>query len=158
MRNILLSTLLLSAAAPALAHECAPDAELQSKSYALWITDKTNPDEAVCVARLSWRRCYPGLTPDGVTREPGDYHVFGDALGRHFVTLGSRDGAISLSLAAGGELANLPAYPRQRVLQRGIGVDAVSAVDASSRLSRVIGNVFLIPVENVVKPEACPAS
>jgi hypothetical protein len=163
--KLLLSVLLLSASAlPAAAHYCAPSPDFEGRTLVLWVTDKTNPDEAPCLARLAYAKCEADTTPDGVT-PTGSLRYFGGKDVSALLAVAD-DGAVTVSLRFAGALgvasgvSNLGTYPYQRALYRGIGVDKASVYDLTARSSRVIGNVFLIPAENLT-PRAlalCPAN
>lgn len=165
MKLLLSAALLAASAAPAAAAPfCAPSPDFEGRSLVLWVTDKTNPDEAPCLARLAYVKCDVATTPDGVT-PTGSLRFFGGQ-GVAAMLAVAEDGAVAVSLHFAGALgiasgvANLGTYPYQRALYRGIGVDKASAYDLDARGSRVIGNVFLIPAENLTERarRLCPGN
>lgn len=159
----LLSALLLAAAAVPAAAVCAPSPDFEGRTLVLWATDKTDPDEAPCLARLAYAKCEAEAGPDGRGPQGSMRYFGGDGVAAVLAVSG--DGAVTVSLRFAGALgiasgvAGLGTYPYQRALYRGIGVDKVSAYDLNARAARPIGNVFLIPAENLT-PRAlalCPA-
>lgn len=164
MKLLLSAALLAVSAAPAAAKVCGADPAFEGRAFVLWVTDKTNPDEAPCLARLPYAKCEAETTPDGET-ELGEIRYFG---GRDVAAAFTRDaaGAVTINLHFAGALgiasgvSNLGTYPYQRALYRGVGVDKATAYDLNSRASKVIGNVFLIPAENLTERalKLCPGA
>jgi hypothetical protein len=138
---------------------CLPNKELDQKTFALWITPGTNPDVVPCAARLTQASCAPGMAG-------GETRIYASADGAYAVILNeSGDGAVTVTLqlvgAAGighGSVA-LATFPYQRVFYRGIGADAVKVTDADTGAPATIGNVMLIPAENLTADgrAMCPA-
>ncbi len=162
MMRLLSAALLALSAAPAAASVCAPSPDFEGRTMVLWVTDKTNPDEAPCLARLAYAKCEPSTTPDGVT-ETGSMRYFGGNSLAAIMTV-AENGAVNVTLHFAGALgiasgvSNLGVYPYQRALYRGIGVDKATAYDLNARSSKVIGNVFLLPAENLTERalKLCP--
>lgn len=164
MSKTLLAALLIAASAAA-AHAqnallaCAPNADLDGKSYALWVTDKNNPDEAPCAARLAQTACMP--SGDAETR------TFASPDGHYVALLRiANDGAVTVTVkffdAAGivrGK-AVLATYPYQRAIHRGVGVDGLQVFDDAAQVTKSVGNVMLIPAENLTGngQAMCPAA
>jgi ABC-type nitrate/sulfonate/bicarbonate transport system substrate-binding protein len=130
----------------------------------LWVTDKTNPDEAPCLARLAYARCDVGRADDAPVET-------GEAL-RYFAGNGvtalytvSPTGGVSIEVRFAGALgiasgvSHLGYFPWLRAIWQGVGVDKARVYDINARAHRELGNVFLIPEENLT-PRArslCPA-
>ena len=162
MKLLLTAALLAASAAPAAAHYCAPSPDFEGRTLVLWVTDKTNPDEAPCLARLAYNKCEADTNPDGQNPK-GSLRFFG---GNNLAALlaVADDGAVTVSLHFAGALgiasgvSNLGTFPYQRALYRGIGVDKATAYDLNARSSKVIGNVFLLPAENLTERalKLCP--
>lgn len=156
------AVLALSAAPSAAAGFCAPSADFEGRTLVVWVTDKTNPDEAPCLARLAYAKCEPATTPDGVT-EIGSMRYFGGGNLAAILNV-AEDGAVTVTLHFAGALgiasgvSGLGTYPYQRAVYRGIGVDKATAYDLNARSSKVIGNVFVIPAENLTERalKLCP--
>lgn len=155
MRFPLLLALLAVSAVPALAGSmtCAPNSELDAKSFALWIMPGANPDETPCAARVSPVACETG--------EAGETRTYASKDGRYSVVLKLREGAVSVRLELSGGASGvsrgavqLATFPYLRVFYRGIGADAVSVDDGGTR--KAIGNVMLIPAENLTPAASCP--
>lgn len=170
--KLLLSSLLLAATAasaepvttPRAGNACSEGSGFEGRSMVLWVTDKTNPDEAPCLARLSYARCDVGRAEDAPVET-------GEAL-RYFAGQGvaalytvSPTGGVSVEVRFAGALgiasgvSYLGTFPWQRAVWRGIGVDKARVYDLNARAHRELGNVFLIPAENLT-PAAlalCPA-
>lgn len=147
----------LAASASAQGAACASNPDLDGKSFALWVTDKTNPDETPCAAMLSAASC----AVDGGS----DARVYKSADGSRAALLRvAADGAISVAIQfadANGltGIASLATYPYRRVAFKGIGADAVTMFDESSRAIKTIGNVMLIPADALTENgrAMCPA-
>lgn len=164
MKLLLAAAVLAASAAPAAAQQCAPSADFEGRTFVVWVTDKTNPDEAPCLARLAYAKCEVATTPDGVT-PTGSMRYFG---GRDLAAVLSVDvdGAVSVSLHFAGALgiasgvSGLGTYPYQRAVRRGIGVDKAMVYDLNARSSKPLGNVFLIPAENLTERanRLCPGA
>lgn len=163
MKLLLSAALLAASALPAAAQLCAPSPDFDGRTLVLWVTDKTNPDEAPCLARLPYVRCEIDAPADGVTARASMRYFGGENLAA--VLRVAEDGAVDVVLRFAGALgiasglSNLGTYPYQRALYRGIGVDKATAYDLNARSSKVIGNVFLIPAENLTETalKLCPA-
>lgn len=144
---------------------CSDGSGFEGRSMVLWVTDKTNPDEAPCLARLAYSRCEVEMTEDAPVATGGARRYFsGDGVAALYTV--DATGAVSIEVRFAGALgiasgvSRLGTYPYQRAVYRGVGVDKASVYDLSARSSRVIGNVFLIPAENLT-PRAlalCPAN
>lgn len=159
MRKTLLYSAFAALAVPAAAAPACQGDPWFERPFALWITDKTNPDEADCAARLAYVGCEKLTTPDAVT-ELGETRFY--RAGLYEVAVEIQDGAATAILNVkdrpgqgfyGGPRAALGTYPLRRVYQRGLGVDAVSLYDPRARRTRALGNIFFIPLENLT-PQA----
>ncbi|MDE2489592.1 MAG: hypothetical protein KGM24_02005 [Elusimicrobia bacterium] len=166
MTRSLLALVLVAAAAGAASAQvvqsaavCRPNPELDQKTFALWIMPGVNPDAAPCAARLSLASCAPVM--DG-----GESRIYASADGSYAVILNvAGDGGVTVTLqlvgaaGIGHGAVTLATYPYQRVFYRGIGADAVQVADADTGSSRTIGNVMLIPAENLTAngQAMCPA-
>lgn len=161
MSRALIAALLIAASAAAARAQvpaCAAHPELDAKSFALWVTDKANPDEVPCAAMLAPASCVPSA--DAETR------TFASADGRYAAVLRiASDGAVAISLkfsgAAGVErgTARLATYPYQRALYRGVGVDGLQVFDDAAQTTKSVGNVMLIPADALTDNgrAMCPA-
>lgn len=168
----LLSSLLLAVSAsaepvhaPRSGGACSDGSGFEGRSLVLWVTDKTNPDEAPCLARLAYARCENEMTEDAPVPTGAARRYFAGEGVAALLTV-EPAGAVRVELRFAGALgmragvSNLGTYPYQRAVYRGIGVDKATVYDLHAGASRVIGNVFLIPAENLT-PRAlalCPAS
>lgn len=170
--KLLLSCLMLSALSAAAepvaragsGSACSDGTGFENRSLVLWVTDKTNPDEAPCLARLAYARCENEMTDDAPVATGGAKRYF---VGEGVVALLTVEpaGGVRVELRFAGALgmragvASLGTYPYQRAVYRGIGVDKATAYDLQAGASRVIGNVFLIPAENLTERalKLCPA-
>jgi hypothetical protein len=162
MIKITLAVLLLAMAASAVRAQnavCAKNPELDAKSYALWVTDKTNPDETPCAAMLAQSSCSPS---DGA-----ETRSFVSADGRYTAVLRiSTDGAVTVSLkianasGVGRGSAVLATYPYRRAIYRGVGVDGLQMFDDAAQTTKSIGNVMLIPADALTEngKAMCPAN
>ncbi|MDX6770706.1 MAG: hypothetical protein SF051_14320 [Elusimicrobiota bacterium] len=174
MKLLLSAALLTFAALPAAsepltgsgsaADACSSGTGFEGRAMVLWATDKTNPDEAPCLARLSYARCEAEMADDAAI-PTGYARRFFSGRGVAAVYEVSPEGAVTVTLNFAGALginsgvSRLGTYPYQRAVYRGIGVDKASAYDLDARASRPIGNVFLIPAENLTERALaqCPA-
>lgn len=161
MIRTLSAALLLAASvassAAAQGASCAPNPDFDGKSFALWVTDKTNPDETPCAAMLTVASC----AVDGSS----DARVYKSADGTRAALLRvAADGAVSVAIQFAGAngltgVASLATYPYRRVAFKGIGADAVTMFDEGSREIKTIGNVMLIPADALTENgrAMCPA-
>ncbi len=161
MSKSLLAALLLAVAASAARAQsavCAPNPELDAKSYALWVMDKTNPDETPCVARLAQVSCAPAAGAQTRT--------FVSADGRYTAVLGiAADGGVTVTLklwnasGIGRGTAPLGTYPYRRAIFRAVGVDALQVFDDAAQAAKTIGNVLVIPADALTPggQAMCPA-
>lgn len=162
--RLIAAVLALSSAGASAAPFCESD-PWRERAFALWITDKTNPDQASCAARLAYSNCQVNFTPDFVTPigETRFYRLGNYEVGVEIDANGAATAVLNLKdnpdqSFYGGPRAALGTYPLRRIYQRGLGVDAVSLYDPRGRSTRFLGNVFFIPVENLT-PEGlrrCP--
>ncbi len=149
----------VSASARAQGAACAANADLDAKSFALWIMPGTNPDEVPCAAMLAQKSC---SRVDGA-----DVRSFASADGRYSATYKiSDDGAVTVALALSGAAGVgrsstvLAIYPYQRALYRGIGYDGLQVFDEDAQQTKGIGNVMLIPADALTEngKAMCPAN
>jgi len=161
MSRALIAALLIAASASAARAQtaaCASNPELDAKSFALWITDKTNPDEVPCAALLAQASC--------VSSAGAETRSFASADGRYAAVLRiATDGAVTVSLKLSGAAgvgrgsATLATYPYHRALYRGVGVDGLQVFDDADRTAKTVGNVMLIPADALTEngKAMCPA-
>lgn len=149
----------LAASARAQVAVCPADPELDAKSFALWITPKTNPDEVPCAAMLAPKSC--AVSAGAQTRT----YVSRD--GRYAATLRiADDGAVTVSLQLSGAAGigrsstTLATYPYRRALYRGVGYDNLQVFDEAAQTTKGIGNVMLIPSDALTETgkAMCPAN
>lgn len=161
MSKVLIAALLIAmsaSSARAQVTACAANPELDAKSFALWITDKTNPDEVPCAAMLTQTSCTATTSAETRTFTSADgrhvavYHITSD--GAVTITLKLRDAA-----GVGRGVARLATYPYQRALYRGIGIDGLQIFDDAAQTTKSIGNVMLYPADALTEngKAMCPA-
>lgn len=161
MSRSLIAVLLIAASASAARAQvaaCAANPELDAKSYALWITDKTNPDEVPCAAMLAPASCAPSAG--------AEIRAFASGDGRYAAVLRiASDGAVTIAIKLSGAAgvgrgsATLATYPYRRVIYRGVGVDGLQVFDDAAQTTKSIGNVMLIPADALTEngKAMCPA-
>jgi hypothetical protein len=141
---------------------CSDGTGFEGRTLVLWVTDKTNPDEAPCLARLAYARCENEGTDENVPSGTALRYFSGAGIVAQLSV--EPTGGVSVELRYAGTLgmrsgvSYLGTFPYQRAVYQGIGVDQASAYDIEARTHRAIGNVFLIPAENLT-PRAralCP--
>lgn len=146
----LLAALMLSST-PAKAHlpACVSN-EMTSAwekiSFALWITDYTIPDSSPRAATLAYKGCSKGDEGEesrSYVSEDGLYTVTA------FTNHGGDNGATTLTLYRGSEWVRLGTWGHHKVFYKGVGIDAVSVPNGNGNVTK---NVFVIPVDAVVKP------
>ncbi len=162
MRRPLLAVLLLAASVSAVRAQprmCVANPELDAKSFALWITAKTNPDETPCAAMLAQTSC---AGSGGV-----ETRTFASADGRYTALYRiAPDGAVTITLNLSGaagigrSTTVLATYPFVRALYRGVGVDGLQVFDELAQSTKGIGNVMLIPADALTEngQKMCPAN
>lgn len=142
---------------------CPQDAmtsEWQTKSFALWLTDGTNPDAAPRTATLKFSKCVRQTEYLGERHTPQDVRWFLSEDGKigviATVVENEADATyITLVTSNNGSLTNsaqLGAYAHRRVYFKGIGADKVAIQDWRDGGRTIVKNVFLIPTDAVVKP------
>lgn len=144
---------------------CSSGAGFVGRTMVLWATDKTNPDEAPCLARLAYARCEVDMADDAAIPTGYARRYFGGP-GIAAVYDVSPTGGVTITLNFAGALniesgvSHLGHFPYQRAVYRGIGVDNATAYDLQAQSSRPLGNVFLIPAENLTERARalCPAN
>jgi hypothetical protein len=116
-------------------------------SFALWITDYTIPDSSPRAATLSYQGCSKGDEGEesrSYVSEDGHYTVTA------FTNHGGDNGATTLTLYRDGQFVRLGTWGHHKVFYRGVGIDKVSVPNGNG--TTVSKNVFVIPVDAVVKP------
>lgn len=161
MSRALIAAILIAAAASAARAQvaaCAANPELDAKSFALWITDKTNPDEVPCAAMLAQVSCVPS---DGA-----ETRSFASADGRYGAAYRiASDGGVTITLQLSGGAgvgrgsAILATYPYVRAFYHGVGVDNMPVFDEVAQTTKSIGNVMLYPADALTDngKAMCPA-
>ncbi|OGS40073.1 MAG: hypothetical protein A2506_11835 [Elusimicrobia bacterium RIFOXYD12_FULL_66_9] len=161
MSRSLIAALFIAASASAARAQvavCAANPELDAKTYALWITDKNDPDEVPCAAMLAQASC---------TASAGaETRTFISTDGRHTaVLIIASDGAVTVTLllrdsaGVGRGSARLATYPYRRALYRGVGVDGLQIFDDAAQTTKSVGNVMLIPADALTESgrAMCPS-
>jgi hypothetical protein len=163
MTKILLTAVILAAAASARAQSaCAPNAELDAKSFALWITPSANPDSVPCAARLAQISC-------AAAASGFETRAFASADGRYSASYrysATSDSGVAISLEISGAsnvsdgVVALATYPYRLAWYKGVGQDDVQIFDAAAQRTKSIGNVMLIPVDALTAggQAQCPAN
>ncbi len=137
---------------------CRPDAELDQKVFALWVTPGTNPDAVPCAAMLHMASCAASAA--------GETRLYASPDGAYTAILTSAlDGAVTVSLqlvgasGVGHGAVELAVFNTHRVFYRGVGADQVQVQDQDTGEMKSIGNVMLIPAENLTDNgrAMCPA-
>ena len=85
----LLSSLLLLAVSasaepvhtPRSGNACTEGSGFEGRTMVLWVTDKTNPDEAECLARLPYAKCEVGRADDAPVETGLPHYSLDDAPG-----------------------------------------------------------------------------
>lgn len=161
MPRALIAALMIAASASAARAQvavCAANPELDAKAYALWITDKTNPDEVPCAAMLTQTSC--AASAGAETR------TFASADGSAAAVLRiASDGAVTVTLklkgaaGIGKSATTLATYPYHRAIYRGVGVDGLQLFDEEAQATKSIGNVMLIPADALTEngKAMCPS-
>ena len=137
---------------------CRPNAAFDQKVFALWVTPGTNPDAVPCAAMLRMASC--------ANSSAGETRLYSSSDGAYtaIVTV-ALDGGVTVSLqlvgaaGVGHGMTTLATYSEQRVFYRGIGADQVQVQDQDTGEIKTIGNVMLIPAENLTDNgrAMCPA-
>jgi hypothetical protein len=162
MTKTLLTAAILCAAVGARAQACAANADLDAKSFALWITPSADPDAVPCAARLAQTAC-------SVAANGYETRTFASADGRYvasyrYSTAADSGVAIALKISGASNVADgtvaLATYQYRRAWYKGIGQDDVQIFDASAQQTKAIGNVMLIPVDALTAngQAQCPAN
>jgi len=151
-----------AAGARAQAAACAANADLDAKSFALWITPSADPDAVPCAARLAQTAC--SAAANGY-----ETRTFASADGRYsasyrYSTTADSGVAITLKISGASNVADgtvaLATYQYRRAWYKGIGQDDVQIFDASAQQTKAIGNVMLLPVDALTAngQAQCPAN
>jgi hypothetical protein len=162
--SLLAALLALPAAAqvvdvPAPCPQDAMTQEWQTKSFALWLIDGTNPDAAPRTATLKFKNCVRQTEYLGERHTPQDARWFVSEDGKigviatvleneldatYITIVTSNNGSLTTS-------AQLGAYAHRKIYFKGIGADKVTIQDWRDGRT-VVKNVFLIPTDAIVKP------
>lgn len=142
---MLAAVLLATAATRVIPRARALDLGRAPQSFALWVTTKANPDEAMCSGRL--------VLSSSHTTATGETRVYSTTDGRYsaIVTISSA-GRVTVALklldvaGVGRGMVALAEDADAQALSKGFLAGDVTMFDQAVREPKAIGNVTLLPI------------